>query len=117
MTSRAEAWPGASRASWEDDTTARKVVRAFPDGLSQQCVADVMGVSRQRVHQLEQRALLKLIVFAEENARATAETAPMVTADDVAEDIDDGDLTDDLQALASLFRQPYSWRKHRRGAR
>lgn len=45
---------------WQHDLEARRIVQAFPDGLSQPTVAAIFGVSRQMIEQIERRLYAKL---------------------------------------------------------
>ncbi len=49
---------------WERDAQARLLVAAYPDGLSMESVALVMGLSRERVRQIEAAAITKARVAA-----------------------------------------------------
>lgn len=45
---------------YEDDVAAQLVVAAWPDGATLEVIADAMGVTRERVRQIEERALRRL---------------------------------------------------------
>lgn len=67
-----EANPGAPMSwtwdvlPWRDDPWAQAFVRAHPDGGSLEEVGKAIGVTRERVRQLEESALMKLRIWAEE---------------------------------------------------
>jgi hypothetical protein len=46
--------------SWEDDPWARKFVEAHPDGAPLELVGAMLGVTKERVRQIEEVALRKL---------------------------------------------------------
>ena len=59
--------PGGAPKSWtwemlayEDDPWARQFVEAHPDGATLELVGEVLGITRERVRQIEEVALRKL---------------------------------------------------------
>lgn len=53
-------WLPTIKLPWELDTFAQDVVRNNPGGMELQKIADLMGVCRQRVEQIEESAFAKL---------------------------------------------------------
>lgn len=49
---------------WEQDAQARLLVAAYPDGLSMEAIALVMGLTRERIRQIEAAAIHKARVAA-----------------------------------------------------
>ena len=45
---------------WEDDLVCQKLVRDNPDGMTLEQVGQVLGLTRERVRQIEEQALRKL---------------------------------------------------------
>lgn len=61
---------GSAIAHWPDDVS--EYVEAHPDGMTHEQIAAVVGVSRQRIHQIEVEAL-RLFVAAMERAGLSEE--------------------------------------------
>ena len=50
----------SSTTRYEDDVVAQLVVEMYPDGVPGEVVGELLGITRQRVSQIEIRALRKL---------------------------------------------------------
>jgi len=55
-----EPWPGFDTLAWADDALAQAVVAEHPDGMTLEEVGDLMGLTRERIRQIELTALRKL---------------------------------------------------------
>lgn len=57
---------------WEDDEAAQYVVASHPEGLPFEHVGELMGITRQRVEQIERQALARLGAWGRSVLRAVA---------------------------------------------
>jgi hypothetical protein len=107
-------WPGISRLPWEEDEIAQSVVAAFPGGMTLEQVGLCFGVNRERVRQIESKALRKLAAMDAEDAAAPLALAEREASDEAEESdafVFDEDrcqesLMSFIERLASAFLLP-----------
>lgn len=60
---------------WERHIEARRVVRAHPEGMTLEQIGEVLGLTRERVRQIEVTAVRKLKEFASSQGCESSENA------------------------------------------
>ncbi len=67
-----------STVPWQSDPYARRVVQAFPDGLTLEQIGWLFGLTRERVRQIEGVALRKLLRWAKQTGRQSQDVRSLL---------------------------------------
>lgn len=85
-----DAQPVSPVSDWEDDEEAQRLVEEHPDGMTLSEIGDALGITRERVRQIQEHALEKLARRCADFGIEPADLAAALAAKPVTEDYPEG---------------------------